>query len=109
MCNLYQMAAREHVEVYFRTQDAAAGVAQRAHEQRACRVDRRPAHLPRRLVRRALPEHAQDKRSVVPLQAAQWAAWFAATPHEALAMLRPPPLELFDLSAARHTDRLLGR
>jgi len=56
-----------------------------------------------------LAADAQDKRSVVPLDAGQWTAWFAATPDDALAMLLAPPIELFDLSDALQMGRQLGR
>ena len=56
-----------------------------------------------------LPADAQDKRSVVPLEPEQWAAWFAATPAQALGMLKAPPMERFDLADAQRTDQLLGR
>ena len=56
-----------------------------------------------------LPADAQDKRSVVPLEPEQWAPWFAATPVEAMGMLKAPPMERFDLADARRTDQLLGR
>ena len=55
------------------------------------------------------PADAQDKRSLVPLDAAQWSAWFGGTADEALRLLQPPPMERFDLADARRTDRLLGR
>ena len=56
-----------------------------------------------------LPDDAQDKRSVVPLEVEQWGAWLSATPGEAKAMLQAPPMERFDLSDVRRTDQLLGR
>ena len=55
-----------------------------------------------------LPDDAQDKRSVVPLEPSQWAAWLSAPVGEAAEMLVPPPVEQFDLADARITDALLG-
>ena len=56
-----------------------------------------------------LPDDAQDRRSVVPLEVEQWSAWFSAPPGVAKGMLQAPPVERFDLSDARRTDQLLGR
>jgi putative SOS response-associated peptidase YedK len=50
-----------------------------------------------------------DARSVVPLEMEQWSVWLSATPGVAKGMLQAPPVERFDLSDARRTDRLLGR
>ena len=47
-----------------------------------------------------LPDDAQDKRSVVPLEPDQWAAWLSATVGDAKEMLVPPPTERFDLADA---------
>lgn len=52
-----------------------------------------------------LPDDAQDKRSVVPLEPDQWAAWLSATVGDAKEMLVPPPTERFDLADARLTDQ----
>jgi hypothetical protein len=55
-----------------------------------------------------LPDDAQDKRSVVPLEPDQWADWLSAPVGEVVEMLVPPPTERFDLADARLTDALLG-
>ena len=48
------------------------------------------------------------RRSVVPLEPDQWAAWLSAPVVEAAQMLVPPPVDRFDLADARLTDALLG-
>lgn len=54
-----------------------------------------------------LPPHAQDKRAVAHLDPEDWEAWLFGTEAEALALVRPSPAEVFDLSDAQRTDALL--
>lgn len=56
-----------------------------------------------------LPDDAQDKRSVVPLEPAQWQAWLHGDEATARSLMQVPPVERFDLSDAIRTDQLLGR
>jgi putative SOS response-associated peptidase YedK len=56
-----------------------------------------------------LPDDAQDKRSVVPLEAADWEAWLRGDEATARALMQVPPVERFDLRDAVKTDQLLGR
>jgi putative SOS response-associated peptidase YedK len=56
-----------------------------------------------------LPPDAQDKRSVVPLEMSDWAAWLHGDEATARALMQVPPTERFDLSDARLTDQRLGR
>lgn len=42
-----------------------------------------------------LPPDAQDKRTVVPVEAADWDAWLHAPPAVAEALIRVPPVEAF--------------
>jgi putative SOS response-associated peptidase YedK len=55
-----------------------------------------------------LPPDAQDKRSLVPLEPAQWDAWLHGDVAQAAALLVAPPAERFDLADAERTDRLLA-
>lgn len=43
----------------------------------------------------ALPPDAQDKRSVIPIERADWHTWLHGSIDEALALVRVPPLDLF--------------
>jgi putative SOS response-associated peptidase YedK len=45
-----------------------------------------------------LPSDQQDKRSVIPLEAHDFDCWLTCTVEEAKAMLKVPPVELFDAS-----------
>ena len=56
----------------------------------------------------SLPPDAQDKRSLVHLEPAQWGAWLRGGTGEARSLLKPPPEALFDRSDAQRTDALLG-
>ncbi len=56
-----------------------------------------------------LPPDAQDKRSVVALEPADWAGWLSGPLETAQSLLRPPPAERFDPAVSRETDRLLGQ
>lgn len=55
-----------------------------------------------------LPDDAQDKRSLVPLEPEQWGAWLHGTVDEARALLVAPPVERFDLKVAASTDAILS-
>ncbi len=54
-----------------------------------------------------LPDDAQDKRSLVPLERGQWEEWLHGDETQARALLVPPPAERFDLADAQRTDALL--
>lgn len=43
----------------------------------------------------ALPAHAQDKRSVIPIEREHWDRWLNGSVEEAMALVRLPPPELF--------------
>ncbi len=55
-----------------------------------------------------MPADAQDKRSLVHLEPGQWDAWLRGDAAQALALIKPPPVALFDLSDATRTDQLLA-
>jgi putative SOS response-associated peptidase YedK len=55
-----------------------------------------------------LPPDAQDKRSLVPLDPAQWDAWLHGDAGQARALLAAPPADWFDPADARRTDGLLA-
>lgn len=55
----------------------------------------------------ALPPDAQDKRSVVHIDAANWDQWLTGTIDQARELIRPQSLEVFDLADALRTDALL--
>ena len=55
-----------------------------------------------------LPPDAQDKRSVVPLAPADWAAWLGGDEAQARSLLAVPPASLYDPSDAQRTDDALG-
>lgn len=57
----------------------------------------------------ARPADAQDKRTLVPLEPADWDEWLDGDEAAARALLRVPPVERFDLEDARRTDALLAR
>ncbi len=48
----------------------------------------------------SLPADAQDKRTVIPIERADWDTWLHGSIEEALALVRVPPLELFAHGAA---------
>jgi putative SOS response-associated peptidase YedK len=54
-----------------------------------------------------LPDDAQDKRSLVPLEPSQWDAWLHGPEAEARALLVAPAADRYDLGDARRTDDLL--
>lgn len=56
-----------------------------------------------------LPPDAQDKRSVVPLEPADWQAWLAGDEADARRLLQVPPAERFVDDDARRTDELLAQ
>lgn len=55
-----------------------------------------------------LPPDQQDKRSLAHLNPAQWAQWLHGTTEEALQLIAPQPVEVFDQTDARRTDELLA-
>ena len=55
-----------------------------------------------------LPDHAQDKRSLVHVQPDNWAAWLHGAESDAAALLVPAPVEMFDTADALHTDWVLA-
>lgn len=56
----------------------------------------------------ALPSDAQDKRSVVVVDEADWRDWLEGDESKARALLRPPDESLFDDGDRRRTDELLA-
>jgi len=55
-----------------------------------------------------LPADAQDKRSVVPLEPADWDAWLDGDEATARALLQVPPADRFDRADAERTDAMLA-
>jgi putative SOS response-associated peptidase YedK len=55
----------------------------------------------------ALPADAQDKRSVLPIEPADWSTWLQGDVDDARALMRAPPPERFDLSVTAETDARL--
>lgn len=55
-----------------------------------------------------LPPDAQDKRSLAHIEPVDWDRWLRGTLDDALALVRPPPLEAFDLGDAQRTDAVLA-
>ncbi|MCV2367754.1 SOS response-associated peptidase [Roseateles oligotrophus] len=56
-----------------------------------------------------LPADAQDKRSAIQINAADWDCWLQGRRDEAMQLLRVAPAEMFDPSPAQQTDELLAR
>lgn len=56
-----------------------------------------------------LPDDAQDKRSVVPLEPADWEAWLGGDEATARALMQVPPAERFVPDDAERTDALLAQ
>lgn len=56
-----------------------------------------------------LPPEKQDRRSVIHIDKADWDIWLHGTEEEARALIRPQPMEVFDLSDAIATDAILAR
>ena len=48
------------------------------------------------------PENAQDKRSVIPIEAGDVGTWLAGTVEEASRLLQLAPVEVFDAGPAQH-------
>lgn len=48
----------------------------------------------------SLPDDAQDKRSIVPLDPAHWQTWLFGSNDEAFDLIRLPPVEVFDAGPA---------
>lgn len=55
-----------------------------------------------------LPDDAQDKRSVAPIEPEDWDAWLGGDEATARALLRVPPAERFVDDDARRTDEALA-
>lgn len=55
-----------------------------------------------------LPEDAQDKRAVVHIDPEQWEQWLHGSADEAGSLVRPQPVEAFDLADAQRTDQALA-
>ncbi len=57
----------------------------------------RHMHKPERdpATKAVLPPEQQDKRSVVPIERADWDAWLNGTPDQALALIRLPAVDVF--------------
>ena len=47
-----------------------------------------------------LPPEKQDKRTVVPIDAADWSLWLTGNAEDALSLFQLPPLQLFKHAAA---------
>lgn len=56
-----------------------------------------------------LPDDAQDKRSLVHIDSADWDAWLYGSETDARALIKPQPMDVFDLSDAIATDEALAR
>lgn len=56
-----------------------------------------------------LPPDKQDKRSLAHIEPQQWDRWFHGTVGEALQLVRPAPVEVFDQSDAQRSDALLNQ
>lgn len=54
-----------------------------------------------------LPADAQDKRAVVHIPRERWDTWLRGTTDAALRLLVPAPMEDFDLTDMRQTDKIL--
>ena len=55
-----------------------------------------------------LPPDRQDKRSLVHVDASDWDQWLSGTADEALQLITPQPVEVFDQADAQRTDGLLA-
>lgn len=56
-----------------------------------------------------LPDDQQDKRSLVRVDPEHWARWLRGTALEALQLIHPAPVEVFDQADAVRTDALLSQ
>jgi putative SOS response-associated peptidase YedK len=56
-----------------------------------------------------LPADAQDKRAVVHVTPNYWDQWLHGTVADALALVVPSPIDVYDLTDAQRTDELLNR
>lgn len=55
-----------------------------------------------------LPADAQDKRSLIHIEPADWARWLHGSIDDAHSLIKPPPVEAFDMSDAVKTDEALA-
>jgi putative SOS response-associated peptidase YedK len=55
----------------------------------------------------SLPDDAQDKRSVLPLEPADWRTWLCGDADDARALMRVPPADRFDAAVSAETDARL--
>ncbi|MDT8998331.1 SOS response-associated peptidase family protein [Paucibacter sp. APW11] len=55
-----------------------------------------------------LPPDGQDKRSLIHLEPAEWEQWLHGSESEARQLVKPSPVEIFDLADAKRTDELLA-
>ncbi len=56
-----------------------------------------------------LPADAQDKRAVAHVTPNNWDQWLHGTVADALALVVPSPIDVYDLTDAQRTDELLNR
>lgn len=56
-----------------------------------------------------LPMERQDKRSLIHIAPEHWEQWIHGTQDDALALIKPQPVEVFDQSDAHMTDELLAK
>jgi putative SOS response-associated peptidase YedK len=59
-------------------------------------------------VSRSSVSDQQDKRSVAPIDPADWDNWLHGTEEQAFRLVKPQPVEAFDLTDAMTTDALLA-
>ncbi|MDI4632428.1 SOS response-associated peptidase family protein [Pelomonas sp. V22] len=55
-----------------------------------------------------LPDDAQDKRAVAHIAPEHWEQWLHGSADEAVALIRPQPIEAFDLADAQRTDQAIA-
>lgn len=56
----------------------------------------------------SLPPGAQDKRSLIHVDAANWAQWLNGTEEEARALISPQPAHFFEMTDAERVDAILA-
>ena len=55
-----------------------------------------------------LPPDKQDKRAVAHIDKADWDTWLHGIEEQALSLIKPQPMEVFDLTDAIKTDAILA-
>jgi putative SOS response-associated peptidase YedK len=88
--------------------DPATGEVVPSYTMLTCNCDDHPMLARLHKPDSKLPADQQDKRSLIHIDAGNWEQWLRGSTEEALRLVQPQPVEVFDQADAIKTDRLLA-